>query len=221
MRAEKKRNTKYEILQHATKLFIEKGYTDAYVTSIANELGISTGNLTFHFPTKEHILTELVKELCMLPKRESESSFKGEHSLLTGYLLELAMIASVCRDNSNIEDLIVNAYTRPMSLAIIRKSDVGRAKEVFGKYHSGWTEEDYIQTENVISGIEFSLFMTGNTEKISFEQRVISSLDAIMKVYEIPKNIRESAIAEVMSLDYCSMGGKLFERFCSYVEAKM
>ena len=56
----KKRNTKYEILQFATKLFIEKGYTSAYTTSIANELGISPGNLTFHFPTKEHILAELI-----------------------------------------------------------------------------------------------------------------------------------------------------------------
>mgnify|MGYP003539276353 CR=1 FL=1 len=51
-----KRNTKYEILQCATRLFIEKGYTSTYVTSIASELGISTGNLTFHFPTKEHII---------------------------------------------------------------------------------------------------------------------------------------------------------------------
>lgn len=45
--------TKYEILQCATKLFLEKGYTDAYVTTIAKKMGIITGLLTFWFPTDE------------------------------------------------------------------------------------------------------------------------------------------------------------------------
>ena len=66
-------NTKYEILQCATKLFLEKGYTDAYVTTIAKLLHISTGNLTFHFPTKEHILAELVRELCAFQWQSEES----------------------------------------------------------------------------------------------------------------------------------------------------
>ena len=217
----KKRNTKYEILQFATKLFIEKGYTSAYTTSIANELGISPGNLTFHFPTKEHILAELIKELCMLPKREEEHAVKGEHALMTGYMLELVMIASVCRDNPNIKDLIVNAYTRPMSLGIIRETDTKRAVEVFGKYCPEWTETDYIQTENVVSGIEYALFMTENTEKISFEQRVTSSMDAIMKVYGISEDIRKSVIAYIMAMDYFTMGKHVFEEFCNYVEEKM
>ena len=216
----KKRNTKYEILQHATRLFIEKGYTDAYVTSIANDLGISTGNLTFHFPTKEHILAEMIKALCTLPKRTRESLFTGKHAPLEGYLLELAIIASVCRDYPNIKDLMVNAYTRSMPLEIIRKSDTERAKQVFGAYHTNWTEEEYIQTQNVVSGIEYAMFMTENTEKLSFEQRLTGCLNAIMKVYDIPEGIRKHIIADIMALDYRSMGKQVFLEFCDYVERK-
>jgi len=217
----KKRNTKYEILQHATKLFIEKGYTSAYVTSIANELDISPGNLTFHFPTKEHILAELIRELCKLPRRNEESVVKGEHALLMGYFLELAMFAAVCQENQNIKDLMVSAYTHPMSLEIIRENDTKRAMQVFGKYCPEWTETEYIQMENVASGIEYAMFMTENTDKISFEQRVISSIDSIMKIYEIPIGIRKSIIAEIMAVDYRSMGNQVFEEFCNYVEEKM
>jgi len=216
-----KRNTKYEILQCATKLFIEKGYTATYVTSIANELGISTGNLTFHFPTKEHILAELINELLTLPRREEVKAVRGEHALLTGYLLELAMFASVCHDNPNIKDLIVSAYTRPMSLAIIREIDTKRAMQIFGKYCPAWGETDFIQTENVVSGMEYAMFMTENTDRLSFEQRVSGSLDAIMKVYEIPKGIRENIIAEIVALDYCSMGNRVFDEFCNYIAEKM
>ena len=216
-----KRNTKYEILQCATKLFIEKGYTSTYVTNITNELGISTGNLTFHFPTKEHILAELIRELFSLPRREEESVVRGEHALLTGYLLELAMFAAVCRDNPNIKDLIVNAYTRPMSLEIIRKSDTKRAMQIFGEYCPGWNEIDFVQAENVVSGMEYAMFMTENTDRLTFEQRVSGSINAIMKVYEIPKAIRDYIIAEIMTLDYRSMGNRVFDEFCNYIETKM
>lgn len=216
-----KRNTKYEILQCATKLFIEKGYTSTYVTNITNEMGISTGNLTFHFPTKEHILTELIRELFSLPRREEESVVRGEHALLTGYLLELAMFASVCRDNPNIKDLIVNAYTRPMSLEIIRKSDTKRAMQIFGEYCPGWNENDFVQAENVVSGMEYAMFMTENTDRLTFEQRVSGSMNAIMKVYEIPKAIRDYIIAKIMTLDYRSMGNRVFDEFCNYIETKM
>ena len=37
-------NTKLEILQCSMELFLEKGYTASYITTIANKLGISTGN---------------------------------------------------------------------------------------------------------------------------------------------------------------------------------
>ena len=216
-----KRNTKYEILQCATKLFIEKGYTATYVTSIANELGISTGNLTFHFPTKEHILAELINELLTLPRREEVKAVRGEHELLTGYLLELAMFASVCRGNPNIKDLLVSAYTHPMSLKIIRESDTKRAMQVFGKYCPDWREKDFIQTENVVSGMEYAMFMSENTEGLTFGQSVFGSIDAIMKVYEIPKEIRDSIIAEITALDYISMGNHVFDEFCNYIAGKM
>lgn len=216
-----KRNTKYEILQCATKLFIEKGYTATYVTSIANELNISTGNLTFHFPTKEHILAELIKELLTLPKREEESAVEGEHALLTGYLLELVMFVSVCQDNPIIKDLLVSAYTHSLSLQIIRETDTKRAMQVFGTYCPEWEETEFIQAENIVSGMEYALFMTENTERLSFEQRVFVSLDAIMKVYEIPKGIRESVITQIADLDYRGMGNRVLDEFCNYIAEKM
>ena len=221
MKHRKTVSTKYEILQCATKLFLEKGYTLTYVTSIATMLDISTGNLTFHFPTKEHILAELIKELCELQKEVAENSVKGEHYLLEAYLLELAMIASVCMENPNIKDLIMAAYTHSLSLGIIRENDTKRAIRVFGKYTPDWEETDYIQAENIVSGIEYAMFMTENTEKISFEQRVTGSMNAIMKIYDIPEIIRKSIICDVMSVDYRSKGRHVFEDFCNYVEGKI
>ena len=48
--------TKLEIVQTATKMFLEKGYTATSIKTIADALDMSTGHLTFYFPTKEHLL---------------------------------------------------------------------------------------------------------------------------------------------------------------------
>ena len=74
-------NTRYKILLCATKLFLEKGYTNTYVTNITNMLKISTGNLTFHFPTKEHILAELIGELNAFQKQTESGMEQTGHGI--------------------------------------------------------------------------------------------------------------------------------------------
>lgn len=220
MRKKKTSNTKYEIIQCATELFLEKGYTDAYVTTIAKELQISLGNLTFWFPTKEHILAEMLKELCAFQAQADAKEADKKYSLLIEYLFELAMFASVCKENHNIEDLVLAAYTHPLSLGVIRANDTERAKKVFGEFCPEWTDAEFVQAENVVSGIEYAMFMTENTEILSFEQRVTSCMDAILKIYEVPKEIRKDIIVEVMARDYQSRGKLVFENFCKYVGEK-
>ena len=214
-------NTKYEILYLATKFFLEKGYKDSYVTTMAKTLHMSTGNLTFWFPTKEHILAEMVKELCAFQINTEVNKKGSEYALLVDYLFELTMFASVCEENPNIKDLVIASYTQPLPLAVIRANDTERSKRTFAEFCKEWSETEYIQAENVASGIECAMFMTENAQKLTFEQRVTSSLDAIMKVYEVPKEIRQSVLKEVMAMDYRSSGNHVFEEFCSFVEQKM
>lgn len=213
-------NTKYEILYLATKFFLEKGYTNSYVTTMAKTLHISTGNLTFWFPTKEHILAEMVKELCAFQIYTEVEKKDREYALLIDYLFELAMFASVCEENPNIKDLVIASYTQPLPLAVIRANDTERSKRTFAEFCMEWSDTEFIQAENVASGIECAMFMTENAEKLTFEQRVTSGLDAIMKVYEVPKDIRQSVLKEVMAMDYRSGGKHVFETFCDYVEKK-
>lgn len=213
-------NTKYEILYLATKFFLEKGYTNSYVTTMAKTLHISTGNLTFWFPTKEHILAEMVKELCSFQIYTEVEKKDREYALLIDYLFELTMFASVCEENPNIKDLVIASYTQPLPLAVIRANDTERSKRTFAEFCMEWSDTEFIQAENVASGIECAMFMTENAEKLTFEQRVTSGLDAIMKVYEVPKDIRQSVLKEVMAMDYRSGGKHVFETFCDYVEKK-
>lgn len=215
-----KKNTRLEILQVAMHLFLKDGYTNTFIPQIAKEVGISKGNLAYHFPTKEHLLAELVKELCEFQWQVMEQEVAEGKSSLLSYLLELATMASICDENPVAKDFYVSAYIHPLSLKIIRENDTQKAMRVFEEYCTEWTETDFIQAENVVSGIEYAMFMTENADKVSLEQRIASSLDVIMKIYELPKVLRQNKLTKVITMDYRNIGQKILREFCNYVEEK-
>ena len=49
-----------EILHAASDLFAEHGYRGASLALIAERVGMSTPGLLHHFPTKEHLLIDLL-----------------------------------------------------------------------------------------------------------------------------------------------------------------
>ncbi len=55
------RPTRDRILEASRRLFNDQGYAATPVADIAKSVGISTGNLTYHFPAKLDIVTELAK----------------------------------------------------------------------------------------------------------------------------------------------------------------
>ena len=213
-------NTKLEILQCSMELFLEKGYTASYVTTISQKLGISTGNLTFYFPTKEHLLAELVKELCVFQWQIMEKVTTDGKSSLLAYLLELATIASVCDENPVAKDFYISAYTHLLPLKIIRESDTQKTKTVFSEYCKGWSETDFIIAENIVSGIEYSMLVTEDTEEVSLEKRIETGLDVIMKIYNVPSDVRNSLLQSVLSMDYREIGRNILNEFCIYVDEK-
>lgn len=55
--------TKEKIMTAATQLFNEKGYGTVNLKELAQTIGISRGNLTYHFKNKEILLVSIVKEM--------------------------------------------------------------------------------------------------------------------------------------------------------------
>ena len=56
-------NTKRKILNASIRLFNEKGMANVRLQQIANEIGISPGNLAYHFRNKEAIIKAVNEEL--------------------------------------------------------------------------------------------------------------------------------------------------------------
>jgi len=215
-RIDKSALTKTEIIQVACKMFLDKGYSATTAKAICADLGMSTGNLTFHYPTKEHVLTVLVDLLCSFQwdtmKKETDEGITN----IMAVCLELAAMAVICEEDSVAKDFYLSAYTSPIALDAIRKNDRERAKTVFAEHCKGWTEEQFAEAEVLVSGIEYATLMTTESSA-PLERRIKGAVRAILTVYNVPPEIREVKIKKLFSMDYRGIARNMFTDFKKYV----
>ncbi len=98
-------DTKAKILTAAARLFAQQGYRSVSMRAIAAQLGISVGNLTYHFPHKQDIVTALVEQelkTIILPEEASLTALDG---YLRRMLLSLVDHAQMFDDPLLFEDL--------------------------------------------------------------------------------------------------------------------
>lgn len=209
--------TKLEIIQVASKMFLEKGYTHTGIKQISDELGMSPGNLTFYFPSKEHLLAELVDMLCKFQWELMQQEADDGISSIMGICLELTAMASMCETNDIARDIYLSTYTSPLCLEIIRKNDAERARSVFSEYKKEWTFEQFAEAEILVSGIEYATLMTTG-EQVSLELRIEGALNNILTIYGVPPEIRQMKIKKVLAMDYQDIGNRVFNKFKIFVD---
>ena len=206
-------------MQLVSKRFVEDGYAATDKLSVAKELGISTGNINFYYPTKEHLLTEFVKELCDFQWRMIDILEHEDKSSLLALCIEFATMAAAAEENESIRDIYISAYTYPMPLAVIRENDVKKTKQIFSKFNPDWTDEQFIVMENLYSGIEYAMFSSIGRGDVSLDMRVACGLDAALRLYNVPESLRNQKIEKIVAMDYRSLGRKILSDFKDYITA--
>lgn len=213
----KSNTTKLEIMQVASRLFLERGYSKTSIKAIADELDISTGHLMFYFPTKEHLLAVLVHMLCDFQWKMMQNKVEEGNTSVMALCLELMTMAAMCENDEVAKDFYISAYTHPMTLEIIRKNDAERAQMVFAEYCSDWEHHHFTQAEILVSGIEYTTLMTAG-EPVALDIRIAGALNSILMTYNVPEEIRRIKIGKILAMDYRELGRRVLNEFRDYVE---
>ena len=209
--------TKHEIVRVASKLFLETGYSATSPKLVCEELDISTGNLTYYFPTKEHLLAVVVEMLCDFQRKMMDLEAQEGYSSVMAICLELTAMASMCEEDEIAKDLYIASYTSPLTLDIIRKNDAERSKEVFKDYCPDWTDENFAEAEVLVSGIEYATLMTTDGS-VSLETRIAGALNNILTIFNVPEEMRKMKIGKVLAMDYRAIGRRVLREFRKFVE---
>lgn len=215
-RTRKPTPTKAYIIKHASELFFEHGFSKTTSTELCKKADVSSGNLTFYFPTKEHILAVLVNMMCDFQWKEMKKAADEGKSSLLAYCLELTTMVAISEEMPQMRDFLTASYAHPMTLDIIRENDATKIKQVFGEYTPDWNDEKYIEIEAIISGIEYATIM--NTEhSAALEHRIEGALNSIMLLFGVPEETRRIKLNKVLAMDYLAIGRKVYEDFKAYV----
>ncbi len=217
IRVDRKELTRSEIVRVAANCFLNDGYTKTTVHSMCKKLNMSPGNMTFHFPTKEHMLAELVEMLCKYQWKLMEDEAQDGYSSIMAICLELLTIASACEQDEVAKDFFLSAYRSELCIDLIRSNDKERAKEVFKEYCSDWTDEYFSEAEALVSGIEYATLFTTSVSA-PLEVRVAGALRTILSVYNVPKEVRDEKIKKVLSMNYQKLGLDTLKKFRAYVD---
>jgi len=209
--------TRLDIIQSAAKFFFKDGYSATSPRAIAEDLEISTGNLTYYFPTKEDLLAVFVEMLCNYQRVMMDIEAGEGVSSLLSVCLEQAIMAAMCEEDPAAKDFYLAAYTSPKCLEIIRRNDTARAKEVFREYCSGWDDVRFAEAETIVSGIEYATMMTTG-DSAPLEKRIEAAVDNILTVYNVPAATRQIKIAKTLSMDYRKVSRIVLKRFKKFID---
>ena len=212
--------TKLEIMQVAMRMFLEKGFTGTSVKAISNELNISTGNLTFYYPTKEHILLELTKEITQFHTKSIDKVLRNGKNDLFSYCWEITAQIALCEENEQAKDIYLAIYSYPLTLQYIKDWTAEKNQRILGERLKDWTPERFRRVENVTSCIERSALTEACTDVYTIEDKIRLILTCLLKIYDIGYEEREKIIGEILELDYRKIGHELLKQLTKYVETQ-
>ena len=205
-----------KIVKSASELFFDNGFSRTTSAELCKKVGMGTGNLTFYFPTKEHILAVLVQMMIEYQWKEMENAADEGKSSLLAYCLELSTLVAIAEDFPEMNDFIVAAYSHPMTLDLIRANDAEKVKQVFAEYTRDWDDERFTEIEAIVSGIEYGTIMK-TQHSASVERRLEGALNTIMLLFGVPEEIRKMKVEKVLDMDYRAIGRTVYENFKRYV----
>ena len=195
----KVKTTKLDIIRCASEMFFQQGYSATSPKQICERLDISTGNLTYYFPTKEHLLAVFTEMLCDYQQKMMEIEAEEGVSSVLSVCLELTTMAAMCEDSEIAKEFYLASYTSPICLEIIRRNDTQRNKR-----------------ELIVSGIEYATLMTAG-DPVSLETRIAGALNNILTIYNIPEELRKTKIEKVLKIDYRRIGQRVLRDFKTYI----
>lgn len=209
--------TKNAIIRVAIEMFLERGFTNTSVRAIAAELGISTGNITFYFPSKEHLLMVLVEMLCDSQWSMLEQQADEEETALMAFCMETMTVAAACEQNEIARDLFLSVFQSELCRNLLRENHVARAERIFSEYCGDWTHQQFRIAEILVMGIQHAVIIPTDVE-IPLSERIAGALNQILSIYGVPENNRAEKIRRILALDYNDIRQRVREGSLRYVD---
>ena len=211
--------TKYEIVQTASEFFLTEGFSNTSPRMIAEKLGLSTGNITYYFKSKEHLLLTIVEELCNFQWNMLKAEIDKGIGSAASICLETMTVAVACEENEIARDFFIATFQSELCRNHLRQNHVERAKKIFAAECAGWTDEQFHQAELLVQGLQYSAIVPTDAN-IPLKMRLSGALNQILIIYNVNEKTRQEEIQKVLDKDCREISKKVLKAFTGFVKEK-
>lgn len=203
--------TKNRILTTCVRLFLEQGYHATTMQQISNEARVSSGSFFNLFPSKDGVLLELVHFMFNNQFSIARSTTGKELPPVYVYAVETAIQITLTELNENLRDIYIEAYTAHLTLTAIQEATAKENYRIFSSYQPELTEEDFKALEYCSAGIMRGCMVNHCTEEYTLEKKLRIFLTSSLRMYKVPEEEVQRAVAFVLGLDICAISQQVME----------
>lgn len=207
---------KFEIIKTATEFIFSIGYSNTSPQMIAKKMNMSTGNITYYFPSKDHLLCTIVEMLCEFQWRMFEDTTEKGFGSIGSICMEMMTVATGCEQSEVARDFFSAVFESEMCRNYLRINHVERAKIIFSKECNGWTDQDFEQAEMMVMGLQYSTIAISNAD-VPLKNKISAALDQVLYIYQVDEETRKREIDMVLHLDYQDISKRVLEAFIAFV----
>lgn len=193
-----KGKTRTLVLHSATKLFIEKGYTNTRIKDIAEDSGVGYNEIFRMFVDKDNLLSHLVN-LVIEHQFEKSVEFLKEQSedKLLLYIFECVLQLYICEINDNIREMYTVSYSMPSISHKIYDYITEKLENVFHKYLPEYETKDFYELEIAAAGIMRGFIINPCNMYFTIDRKVNRFIKTLLKIFEVPKEEVEDVIKKI------------------------
>lgn len=214
--------SKRMILQAATKLFLERGYSESRMADIAKEAGVSYNEVFRVLGDKEGILCELVGFVVEGQFEEVEKLLKGKtDDLLKTYAAEATLQLFMAESNEGLREMYNVSYSLNNSAKIIYHKMTETLEKTFKPFLPNLQTKDFYEREIASAGIMRNFISVPCDMYFTMQRKVRTFLTTTFLVYEVPKDVIEETIEFVFGFDWEEIARKFLENMFDYLSSKV
>ena len=209
-----------KVLLAAARLFLEKGYANAYTRDIARAAGVNVSTMNKNFGSKEGILSDLVSYVLTGQFKAAQGFLEGKaNDPILYYAAETTLQLYMAESNEAVRELYSVAYSLPHTSEQIRKAVTEElVSKIFCAVLPDLSTQDYYLREVASGGIIRGYMMLPCSESFPMEKKVQAFLESALRIYQVPEDKIRESIEFVKQFDYSALATRTIEAMFAELE---
>ena len=214
-----KHSTRSLILKSASKLFIERGYSETRIRDIAADAKVQYSEVFRLFKDKDTILSELVGLVIEFQFDLTEKHLAGiTDSKLFKYAFETVLQLYVAESVEHIREMYAVSYSLPHSSQVIYRTITSKLEEVFKETNPHLDTKDFYEYEIATAGIMRGFITVPCDMYFTMERKIRRFLETTFRIYKLSDEEIEEIINFVSQFKFQDLANELLNSLFVYLK---